>query len=280
MLNFHKTPPDVAFTKAHTARTYSSQFTSCRIREATRIARCALTHVWSPIVWYNGRRLEEAFFGAEWCVLDFDTPEMSLSEAMKKYCDMSHFIGTTKSHLKEKNGVVCDRFRVALRFEEPIYDLRLYRWNMWRLLENIPCDPSCKDGARFFYPCTDIVQIEDEPESYRVSVNKTIPEHFDMPITHAAYREAGTIPPWTERMLRTEIAVGERNNVIYRIAKDLAKCGFSEAEIVETVAKSKTYQGKEMRWDLKREIHAAVKSGVRKAAKEIAYAKKIKEGGF
>jgi len=84
--------------------------------------------------------------------LDFDNG-LSIEEAKDKFKKVSHCIVTTKSHRKDKNGVVCDRFRVAIPLNTPMnIPVSEYRDLLDTIYKRIGCvDPSTKDIARFFY---------------------------------------------------------------------------------------------------------------------------------
>ena len=65
---------------------------------------------WAPAQFSGqNRRIKDAT-RLELLVLDVDDG-CTLSEALEVFKDFAHVVGTTKSHQKEKNGVVCDRFR-------------------------------------------------------------------------------------------------------------------------------------------------------------------------
>ena len=122
------------------------------------LEKCICRTIWSPIKYREGIRLESHFLGAMVCALDFDGPDTPLSWARETFKDYDVIIGTTKSHQKQKNGIVCDRYRVLMWFKEPIYDAATYKHNMGLLINKHGADKACKDAARFFFPCVDIVE--------------------------------------------------------------------------------------------------------------------------
>ena len=121
------------------------------------IERAITSRVWSPACFAGGVRLEKNFLGAHICALDFDAPNTPLDCAIQQFKNYSHIIGTTKSHQKEKNGVTCDRYRVVLWFDRLATDLAEYKHNMTLQISTYYADKACKDGARFFFPCKEIV---------------------------------------------------------------------------------------------------------------------------
>lgn len=251
-------------TKFDTSRKYgySRGWRTADTNDPLRIAECMRRFTWSPIVWKDGIRSQENFVRADWLALDFDDGEMTLGEAKQLFSDTIHLIGTTKSHQKPKHGWACDRFRVVILFEEPIFDLRIYRWNIECWIKRHPVDSLCKDGARMFYPCTEIVQLSDE--GFRQEVFKDIPRLFEGAIDRTGYGVAGVLPPFSRKWLQSVIPLGKRNGVIYYIAKDMVKAGYSVQDVLSLVVNSPTYIGK-VGPSLLKEIQAAIASGAKRA---------------
>jgi hypothetical protein len=210
-----------------TSSDYAQGFKVADVDDMPRLARGIVGFVWSPIVWANGRRRQEHFLRADLCVLDFDSPEMTLAEALRTFCDCAHIIGTTRNHQKEKHGIVCDRFRVALRFAHPITDLRSYLYSLRSVVARYPADPAPKDGARFFFPCHKIVSIE--PEGYVENVVTPPPiavERRRRRLQVHRYERWGHMPPSVERFLKTgELVARGRNHSAYYAARTLAELG-------------------------------------------------------
>jgi hypothetical protein len=91
-------------------------------------------------------------------ILDVDDG-LPIDEAHQIFLPYNHFIATTKSHQKEKNGVVCDRYRVFLPTETPI-DLNSEEYSvvMSEIMKEFNfVDKACKDSARFYYPAKDSI---------------------------------------------------------------------------------------------------------------------------
>lgn len=248
------------------AKHYAAGFKPAFVSDMHRIAKCITKYVWSPCLWEDGRRTQKNFKGAKFCVLDFDDGEMSLEEAKKIFCDCIHLIGTTKSHQKEKNNQICDRFRVLFVFDEPIYDLRLYRYNMHKFMRNYPCDQACKDGARFFYPCQQIVSIS--ADGYTQDIDTNIPEDFERarPIPEFLL-SSRIIPNRIYMKLERNFKKFSRNKAIYGFAKDVAPFGFTPTEILMRVKESNAF--KKCSEDLSdEEMLTAINNGI-KAYKEV-----------
>lgn len=214
---------------------------------------------WSPIIWKGGKRAEANFVEAHYLALDFDAPQFTLDAAINEvFCDYKCIIGETRSHRKMKGGINCDRFRVVIPFDKPITNLRTYRYNMHRAFERFEyADKSCKDGARFYYPCTR--RRFYEPHGDVWETERYTPDWFEKPtFDQTNFRQ--TLSPWARAMLTNVIPIGQRNTSCYRLGKDLCKAGFDFDAAVNLVVKSPTYQGA-VDATLLREIQQSMRNG-------------------
>ncbi len=263
MISFH---PDNG--EPYDARRYWQGFQSVDTDDPNRIAKCMTKFIWSPIKWVDGSRKEANFELCNWLVFDFDTPEMTLAEAQNAFCDCIHVIGTTRNHQKEKNGIVCDRFRVAMIFARAITDLRVYRYTMHKLMENYPVDRACKDGARFFFPCKEIISVQTE--GFSADLYEQVPENFERynPKKWDTYRDNGVMPPMVAWFLRTKVPEGQRNKEAFKVACDLLDYGMEGEEIFSLLARSPTYEGR-MDAKIEKELHGTVTSAGRRKHQHI-----------
>lgn len=193
-------------------------------------------HAWSPCVWESGKRAKANFIHADLCALDFDNGYWDISDAkqMLKEQDLAGLIGITKSHQKEKGGEpACDRFRVVMLWEGRISDLRTYEQNMGRLMAHMPVDRACKDGARFFFPCTEIVHIRWGGNLSWLPYQEPKARKPDRSLSHdSSLRQ---IPSWMEGAIRN-VMPGERNKSVFRFAIRLKERKFSQQETVDFLA--------------------------------------------
>jgi hypothetical protein len=230
-------------------------------RAANAIARFA----WSPACFKDGYRAEKNFQMAEAVALDFDSGELSLADAVNNFCDMQHIIGTTRSHqISKGGGPPVDRFRVVLRLEEPLTNLADYRETLRCLLYRYPADPAAKDGARFFFPCKEIVSVSDD--GYLEPIKRADPEKLKKRVE--TMRAAGVVSGGTIWALNNVVPIGERNTAFFRVAKDLLRFGRTEDETFEAIIGSETYKKTPVTDDLVRELLAVVRSAVRSLARE------------
>ena len=202
-------------------------------------------------------------------MLDFDSGEMTLGQAVEnEFPDYRHVIGITKSHQKDKNGIICDRFRVLLEFAETIRDLDQYRQNMAALIREYGADNQCKDGARFFYPCTRIVSVNNDVDGEKVGVKPLVKTKRSSNVDYQHYKKLGAYPPFVMRNLSNPIQEGSRDKTIYGVAKDLAKCGYPLSLILQEVSNSPTYTAADA--DHQKRFERACQSGFHDGSKSKA----------
>ncbi|MGB7510933.1 MAG: primase C-terminal domain-containing protein [Pelodictyon phaeoclathratiforme] len=97
------------------------------------------------------RDAAHALPGAELMILDYDDG-LSVTDAQSAFCQYMGFIATTRSHRKEKNGVVCDRFRVILPTRTPIMlGTEDFRAMMKVVINHYGPDRACCNISRMYY---------------------------------------------------------------------------------------------------------------------------------
>ena len=86
----------------------------------------------------NYRNADNYLNYSDMSILDIDDGK-TIEEARYIFEPFDYIIATTKSHQKEKNGVVCDRFRVLLPTETPInLDKNQYSKMMGEIYKDYP----------------------------------------------------------------------------------------------------------------------------------------------
>jgi hypothetical protein len=193
-------------------------------------------YAWSPSQWgEGGRRRQTNFIRAHYCVLDYDG-SLSLAQALRTFADCLHIIGTTRNHQKEKDGTPPqDRFRVLLKFERPIEDLMTFTANMRHWIGRFGADPACRDGARFYWPCVDIVSINSDGDVVEI----VPPPVIENPgRRYEVVRRAQVIPAYLQPILNQGAPQGTRNATCFRLGAELTRCGFSSDRVFEIVESS------------------------------------------
>ncbi|MGK7957457.1 MAG: PriCT-2 domain-containing protein [Crocosphaera sp.] len=101
----------------------------------------------------DNKRSKANFIESQLIGVDIDAPELSLQDALKlpfvqKYCK---FIYTTASHQKEKNGVICDRYRLVFQISQPLTDIGEVEQLIRLVCESVGgYDKSALDASRFW----------------------------------------------------------------------------------------------------------------------------------
>jgi hypothetical protein len=242
---------------------YSRDFVRVETDDPLRIANCVRQFAWSTIAFQGGIRQQKFFVASNWLGLDFDDPDFTLSQAVEnKFCDLIHVIGTTRSHQKPKGGITCDRFRVILKLEDTITDLATYRATAAHWVDHWEADEKCKDGARYFWPCTEIVSVCDDGDTIEVIKPKERMEFRESELV-----EDGVLSYFAQWALLNVIPIGERNISCWRLGCDLAKAGYSLEDAVKLVLDSPTYRSG-VTPALHKEIYDAVSRGWDKVVRE------------
>lgn len=209
----------------------------------SELAWLILAYQWSPIIWQGGRRLQERFVESHFLALDFDAPEYPLIDALRGFQGLAHLIGTTRSHRKDKGGVVCDRYRVVIPWTEPIKDLAVYRHNVClalRMYEH--ADHSCKDGARLYFPCKTIVHVDADGDTWDVE---------PLPVGRKTQVNARSVPqrhfsPFAVNCLENVMPLHTRNNACFRLGCEFSRLGFGIDDAIARICASPTYAGIKM----------------------------------
>jgi hypothetical protein len=88
-------------------------------------------------------------------LLAFDIDDdMTLEEAKEKLKEYTYCIYTTKSHQKEKNGIICDRFRVLIPTDKKFYVPKTKYKELYKNVEQllgIENDSATRNPTRLFY---------------------------------------------------------------------------------------------------------------------------------
>ena len=200
------------------------------------IARAICRYAWSPSQWLDGgRRLQECWARALYCVLDFDDGMMTVAQAKRAFADCRHIIGTTRNHQRVKDRLpACDRLRVVVPFARVVENLAEFRASQAHWIGRYGSDDSCIDGARFYWPCKDIISIQTEGDAFEVIPPPPPPKRRDYTLT----RQVRMIPRYLQPILMNGAPEGERNATCFRLGAELARCGFADERIYKIVEAS------------------------------------------
>lgn len=191
------------------------------------IQNCA----WSPLVWRDGVAKTDNFLYADFLVLDFDAPgDMTMAQVDNVLSDHQRIIATTKSHMKDKGGVTCERYRLIIPFSRRITDIAEYKYNYKLALKRFDwADHSTGDGARFFFPSTGIY-VQDFDSEYTWDVVE-VPQGNEV----IAYQQGpitGKAPSWCLAFINDgRIYNNSRSLTCFYVATELFRQGFGEQKI-------------------------------------------------
>lgn len=195
-------------------------------------------------------------------ILDIDDG-VSIEEAKEIFKDYMNIIATTKSHQKEKNGIVCDRFRVIIpTSSEVTLNKDEYSLMMEEVYKKYPfVDTVCKDASRFYFPSeTSIVKFnngenafnwkpfwekakEDEEERIRLIEFRKNFSGYRKPMYEYDTEEK---IDYIRKICKTEkilqllkyderFVSGKRNNYLYSVACYFMNLGMSDDEVKDNV---------------------------------------------
>ncbi len=234
------------------------------------------TYIWSPINWKNGVRSTSNFVSSDFIGLDFENPDVSLHDIDQHFEDYWRIIGTTRNHQKWKGSEIPrDRFRVLLKWDRTIHLYDEYAYNVENLINQLGADKSCKDGARIFFPCSEIICAETDPSlpPYPVqqftgtsTKSEKIQKYLERSAFHNSY---GRMSSYALRWLCNEIPEGERNPTCHRLGCELLRAGIDYEDAVLRILRSPTYYMKPISPELLKEIRAAVANGYKIAARDL-----------
>ncbi len=273
MISIHPRKPDDKSPWGYSRRWLIEKSTDIHV-----IAKKICEHVWSPIWWEGGVRKSENFKRADYLVFDFETHEMSVEDAVNRFSDMKHIIGLTRNHQVDKGDGLraVDRFRVLIKFMGPIKDRWSYEHTLKYSMKHYPCDQKCGDAARLFFPCKEIVSINDDGFDADIQELENPLNYYEREVKELRekrkeyslrQKEEREISAFARNYLNNIIPLHERNETCHRMAKDLIRIGLSEEQTFELIKSSPTYGGR-LSEGLEHEIKRAITSAGRAVANE------------
>lgn len=204
--------------------------------DVRRVLTCGLP--WSPMVFSDGHRRKDSFVVSELLVLDVDK-NTTLEEAKQFTVDnrLQCVFGLTKSHQKPKrSGKVieepCDRFRIVLFAAEPCPDRENLVYTYQRYIKQFGADETCKDLARFYWPCKSLFYWQGGRKIEWLAKPKHIAqEEIARQLAiykRRAYQESGQCPKFLQRIL-TEGVSSDRHKTCYTVANYLFEYGVAKS---------------------------------------------------
>ena len=175
------------------------------------------------------RHSEHAIPGSELIILDYDDG-VKLVDAVDMFRQYIGIVATTRSHQKEKHGVVCDRFRVILPTLKPVkLEAVEFSKMMKEVIHNYGTDKACSDMSRMYYgyPEAEVFFLEgcqlfDWEPFYQSALDKDRQrqQQYKKPIQQpSGDREAAQMDKAIQTFMQRNFVPGARNPTLFRVAK-------------------------------------------------------------
>ena len=191
----------------------------------------------------NGHRRAESFISGQ-NVIGFDIDDsMSLSEAIELMKPYTYLIYTTKSHQKEKNGKVLDRFRIILPTKTTFYvdeeqHKELYD-NIAEVLGIQIYDRQTRNVSRFWFTSPSCEIFTNVAENIDVTAtlpetaaNKKFIENMDYLAANYDTRTNESIRGFTKWFF-ANTGAGNRSDHLFRLGKFMKDLGEDAAKYIE-----------------------------------------------
>ena len=155
--------------------------------------------------------------------------------------DYQYLLYTTKSHQKDKNGIVCDRFRVVMPTKTTFYvnpeeHKGLYE-NISKILEIPSYDIATRNQGRLWFTNNKATKTIKKDTGDLLDVRCCIPEtetaeHIIPNIENLNLDESDRRIAGMQKYVLINGVGGNRNNVLFRLAKFVQEMGGDVADIV------------------------------------------------
>jgi len=164
---------------------------------------------------------------SELIILDYDDG-VALCNAVGMFRQYIGIVATTRSHQKEKHGVVCDRFRVILPTLRPVkLEAIEFRKMMKEVILHYGTDKACSDMSRMYYgfPGAEVFFLEgcqlfDWESFYQSALDKERQrqQQYREPIRYSSGdQEAAQLDKTTCMYWEKNFAPGRRNLTVFTL---------------------------------------------------------------
>lgn len=225
------------------SRKYGEGFAPIEVKTMSAVAKVATKKDmnWSCGVYEDNHRHLDNFLEANLIGLDIDNDgkedeTMSLEEAKEIFSEYVHLIITSRSHQKEKEGRITDRFRVVLKLSKPITTTDEF-YATWQHLKNKwpAIDNKCKDPTRMWF-CGGTVVTKSEQGHLIDPVEAMPKEEYEPLALDTSVR--GKPSALTVDFIINGAPKDTRHDRLYKAARDLHEQGYGYDKAVEVLAPS------------------------------------------
>lgn len=184
------------------------------------------SNTWSPSL-FNQVRNNDNFISTSLLVLDIDEGA-TIEDAMEAFKGYKMVIAPTRSHMKEKNGITCHRFRLILFLSETVTNKDDFSAT-WRSAQQIlpVIDAACKDVARQYYPSLYIAEVQDGATFPVIKGAKQVTKVTRLP--EIKY----PIPQYTREFMQHGALPGQWNATLYKATKLLQEAHYDQEEAIQ-----------------------------------------------
>ena len=186
------------------------------------------------------RKKEYVLPGQNMIAWDIDEG-MSIHEMEAILSDYQYLLYTTKSHQKDKNGIICDRFRVVMPTKTTFYvnpeeHKGLYE-NISKILEIPSYDIATRNQGRLWFTNSNALTSKRKDTGDLLDVRCCIPEtesseHIIPNIENLNLDESDRRIAGMQKYVLINGVGGNRNNVMFRLAKFVQEMGGDIHDIV------------------------------------------------
>ncbi len=181
---------------------------------------------------------EHALQGQELILLDFDD-RYSIGEAMEDFAEYVGVIATTRNHLREKHGVVAERFRVILPTDRPIMlEREAFKVMMAEVMRRfVHADAACKNIDRMYYgfPEAEVYYLEGArlfawEGFYREAIVRQSEKELQRRGRERSLENEASVQKSYRTFFQNRFVPGNRNNALFQLACWMRDDGVVERE--------------------------------------------------
>jgi hypothetical protein len=100
---------------------------------------------------------------------------------------------------------------------------------MRTLTEHHSCDTKCRDAARFFWPCKDIVSVNLAPDSFYEKVRVASPTRRAFSVFTPEWYKSQPLSPLIVEIIDRGLSYGDnRNDLCFTACLELIRKGYSD----------------------------------------------------
>ena len=177
----------------------------------------------------DNHRNKDNYLGSQDLIIFDIDGGMTLNIAKAFFSQWKSIIATTKSHNIEKNGIICDRFRIILLPNVKLeMDSEKYSQFMKNIIAklSIPADMSCTDSSRFYFG-SENSEVWYSESNNRFDISCCIPETKREREQRERYESNKNIKSVSgvDKYFLQEMSNGNRNNMLLRYCLMMKEAG-------------------------------------------------------